>query len=145
MKAQEKDVHIYYFGDHDPSGRDIPRKVEEDLRTLAPETQITFTRVAVEPWQIAAWNLPTRPTKTTDSRSISFEGESVEVDAIPPDTLRQLVSDCIEQHIDRHALQLAIIAEENERKILDLLTPGSIARLSEEHGIEDGDEPRWLR
>jgi hypothetical protein len=145
MKAQEKDIHIYYFGDHDPSGRDIPRKVEEDLRALAPETQLTFTRVAVEPWQIARWNLPTRPTKETDSRSKTFEGESVEVDAIPPDTLRRLVRDCIEQHVDGHALQVAMVAEQNERQLLKLLTPEKLTQLMEENDLEDIDESRYLR
>jgi hypothetical protein len=45
-------------------------------------------------------NLPTRPTKATDSRAKLFSGESVEVDAIPPKVLRALVSDCITRHID---------------------------------------------
>ena len=35
---------------------------------LAPDAEICFERVAVTPEQIRDWDLPTRPTKTTDSR-----------------------------------------------------------------------------
>jgi hypothetical protein len=40
------------------------------------------------------------------------------VDVIPLDTLRRLVRDCIEQHIDQRALEMALIAEDQERKTL---------------------------
>jgi hypothetical protein len=49
--------------------------------------------------QISALGLPTHPTKKTDSRARSFHGKSVEVDAIPPDILRELVRQGIPQHI----------------------------------------------
>jgi hypothetical protein len=52
-----------------------------------------FVRVAVNPEQIEEFDLPTRPTKKTDSRAKTFEGESVEVDAIPPARLRQMVEE----------------------------------------------------
>ena len=122
IAEQDKPAYVYYFGDHDPSGRDISRKVEADLRTFSGGADIHFTRVAVEPWQIAAWNLPTRPTKATDSRAKTFVGESVEVDAIPPDTLRQLVQDVIEQHVDPEALAVTQAAEASEREILHRLS-----------------------
>ena len=114
-----KPAYLYYFGDHDPSGVDIPRKVESDLRTFAPGADMYFQSVAVTPRQIAAWELPTRPTKKTDSRSKNFEGESVEVDAIEPKTLRELVRDCIERHVDQRALEVVEVAEESEREILE--------------------------
>jgi hypothetical protein len=113
-----KPAYIYYFGDHDPSGIDIPRKVEAGLREFAPFADIHFQRVAVLPEQIEELQLPTRPTKKTDSRSKTFEGESVEVDAIPPAQLRSLARRCIERHVDRHALRVMQITEESERALL---------------------------
>lgn len=113
-----KPAYIYYFGDHDPSGLDIPRKVEAGLREFAPQAEIHFQRVAVTPEQITEFQLPTRPTKKTDSRSKHFEGESVEVDAIPPAKLRALARQCIERHVDRHALKIMQIAEKSERTLL---------------------------
>ena len=118
IEYEDKPVFLYYFGDHDPSGVDIPRKVETDLREFAPNAEIHFECVAVTPEQIVALDLPTRPTKKTDSRSRNFEGESVEVDAIPPADLRQLVHDCIEQHIDPHVLAETKRIEELEKESL---------------------------
>ncbi len=97
---QDKPCHLYYFGDHDPSGIDIPRRVLKELQGFAPDAEIHFERVAVTRHQIEDYNLTTRPTKKSDSRSKSFVGESVEVDAIPPNNLRDLVRKCITQHID---------------------------------------------
>jgi len=109
---------IYYFGDWDPSGRDITRATEAGLREFAGEAQIHFARVAVTEEQIHELNLPTRPTKSTDSRSKSFEGESVEVDAIAPAVLRRMVRDVIEPHIDEWTLKQTMLVEEQERKTL---------------------------
>jgi hypothetical protein len=104
---KDKPAHLYYFGDRDPSGVDIPRHIEERLEELAPWAEIHFEKIAVTTEQIETLELPTRPTKRSDTRSKTFEGESVEVDAIPPATLRQLVRDCIEQHVDHQ--QLAVL------------------------------------
>ena len=80
--------------------------------------------MAVTVDQIEHFNLPTRPTKKTDSRSKSFEGESVEVDAIPPADLRTLVHNAIVQHIDVPALRALEQTEEAERETLDNLLHG---------------------
>jgi hypothetical protein len=119
IKTRNKPAYLYYFGDHDPSGLDIPRRVEKDLRDFAPEAEIHFERVAVTPAQIEAWGLPTRPTKKTDSRCRGFEGESVEVDAIPPGTLLDLVRECIVRHVDPRALEVLRVAEASERELLE--------------------------
>lgn len=118
IKAQQRPVSLYYFGDHDPSGVDIPRNVESELRRLAPRAEIRFERVAVTPQQIRHLRLPTRPTKTTDSRSKRFRGRSVEVDAIPARTLRRMAQQCIEQHVDAHQRDVLQVAEASEREIL---------------------------
>ncbi len=66
-------------------------------------------------------SLPTRPTKQSDTRAKGFDGESVEVDAIPSDMLRNLVRESIETLIDTEALRLTKIAEAREREVLDRL------------------------
>ena len=119
VKYQHKPAYIYYFGDHDPSGVSIPRKIEERLRAMAPNSEIHFTRVAVNEEQIVEMNLPTRPTKKSDSRSKNFKGESVEVDAIHPATLRAMVRECITRHIDEGILRRVQRAEELERDSLE--------------------------
>jgi len=118
IAEQEKPAFIYYFGDRDPSGVDIPRHVERGLREMAPDADITFTCVAVTLEQVQELGLPTRPTKQTDTRARTFEGESVELDAIPPLTLRGMVSECIEAHIDPHVLRRTQAIEAEERNTL---------------------------
>src|SRR4051794_10681035 len=96
----------------------IDRKIEQDLRAMAPGAEIHSKRVAVPMQQIELLHLPTRPTKSSDSRSRSFEGESVEVDAIDPGSLRGMVRKCIDQHIDHRALAMIESIEAQERKTL---------------------------
>ena len=115
---EDKPTFLYYVGDHDPSGVHIPQKVEADLREMAAGAEIYFERIAVNVDQIEAWNLPTRPTKKTDSRSKTFKGGSVEADAILPADLRSLVEDAIIQHIDKEVLNITKVAERSERELL---------------------------
>jgi hypothetical protein len=126
-----KPAFIYYFGDYDPSGLDIPRKVEAGLREFAPKAEIYFERVAVTPEQIERWQLPTRPTKKTDTRSKNFEGESVEVDAIPSQDLRALVRECIDHHVDREVLSRVQMVEKSERETLHRYTRSIVIDLEE--------------
>ena len=130
MQAEQRPCHLYYFGDLDPSGVDIPRKVEHDLREFAPDVDLTFKRVAVTRDQVEEMGLQTRPTKTTDTRAKYFRGESVEVDAIPPATLRRMVSDLIEQHIDGEALSRlkTVVAPDGRPEALDRLDADFLAR-----------------
>jgi hypothetical protein len=109
---------IYHLGDFDPSGVNAGEKIEETLRELAPDADITFERIAVNPDQITAWNLPTRPTKQTDSRAKGFGAESVELDAIEPNQLRAIVETAIEWHLPAEELEVLEAAEQSERAIL---------------------------
>ena len=120
----EKPAHLYYFGDHDPSGVDIPRHVEERLNQLTALSVFEFEVVAVLPWQVEEWSLPTRPTKRSDTRAKNFQGESVEVDAIPPDQLRQLARECIERHVNEDVLERIRETEEMERETLARVLQG---------------------
>jgi len=114
----EKPAYLYYFGDYDPSGCDITRAVESGIREFAPEAEIHFERVSVTREQIAAWSLPSRPTKLTDTRSEGFDGDSVEVDSIPPATLRELVRNAITRHIDPRQMAASMAIEAEERDTL---------------------------
>lgn len=119
-------TYIYYFGDRDPSGVDIDRAVMkgigESLQAVAGlefDDYATFNRVAVTGMQIEAWSLPTRPTKSSDTRSKHFKGDSVELDAIPSRLLRGLAEECIERHVDRRQLGVLQKAEAEERLVLE--------------------------
>jgi hypothetical protein len=117
-------VYIYHLGDFDPSGVNAGEKIEETLRELAPDAEIHFERIAVTPYQIDTLKLPSRPTKTTDSRSKGFGDISVELDAIEPDLLRNLVRVYIEKHLPPEQLKVLQVAEESERTLIRRLVSG---------------------
>lgn len=113
---------IYHLGDHDPSGVCAGEKIESTLREFAPEADIEFERLAVLPEQIEAWKLPTRPTKQTDSRAKHFKGDSVELDAIHPDTLRGLLDERITAILPEDQLKVLAVAEQSERSMLKMFS-----------------------
>jgi hypothetical protein len=121
---------IYHLGDFDPSGVNAGEKIEQTLRELAPDAEIHFERLAVTPEQILDWNLPTRPTKETDSRAKNFDSKvSVELDAIHPARLRKIVERAILRHLPADQVKVLKVAEQSERDyFLDL------ARLHAEGG-----------
>jgi hypothetical protein len=117
-------TYIYHFGDFDPSGVNACEKIEQTLREMAPDAEIHFESVAVSPLQIRALNLPTRPTKTTDSRSKNFGDISVELDAISPAHLRLMVKGAIERHLPKRQFDILKVAEASEREIIKNLVGG---------------------
>lgn len=116
-----KPVRIYYFGDWDPSGVQMAHDLEKKIRAFASEmgVDITFERCAVLPGQIKWWKLPTRPTKKSDPRYKNFEGESVELDAIPPKHLQDLVTGIIRSNIDTGLYDRTLQIEKVERENLE--------------------------
>lgn len=112
-----KEVYLYNFGDHDPSGVDIARQIQEGIAEFT-DAPFEFERVAVTPMQIKAWDLPTRPTKSTDTRSRNFDGSSVELDAITPRRLRELCRGAIERHIPDGHIETLKAAEASEKDII---------------------------
>jgi hypothetical protein len=122
--ADRKPAVIYQLGDHDPSGVSAWEHTRRRLAEFAPGVEFEFERLAVTPEQIISHRLPTRPTKQSDSRAATFEGESVEVDALPSPVLRNLVRDAIESWIDPEALRITKVAETSERDVLTRIANG---------------------
>ena len=112
-------VYIYHFGDFDPSGVNAGEKIEQTLKEMAPDAEISFARVAVTTEQIDAWELPARPTKTSDSRSKGFGDISVELDAIEPGQLRSLVEAVIQRHLPAEQFRVLKLAEASEKKLIN--------------------------
>jgi hypothetical protein len=124
ISTLEVPVYLYHLGDYDPSGVNAGEKIEETLREMAPDADITFERLAVTAEQIQAWNLPTRPTKASDTRSKNFGDISVELDAIEPDKLRTLVEAAIDRHLPQRQFEVLKAAEESERSVIRQLVAG---------------------
>jgi hypothetical protein len=122
LRQVDKETHVYVLSDFDPSGKCAARKVEEGLREFAPDVDLHVHELAVTVDQIRDWDLPTRPTKMSDSRARKFVAEygeeSVELDAIPPDLFRRLVGDAIAAHADPRAIDRLKDVEWQERETI---------------------------
>lgn len=102
-QGNDRDVHILYLGDFDPSGEDMVRDIRDRFE-MFEVSDISVTKIALNPDQVAKWKLPPNPAKMSDSRAGKFVSEhgalSYEVDAIPPKELQKIVRREIEGHMD---------------------------------------------
>jgi hypothetical protein len=117
----ERPTHIYVLSDHDPGGLRIFERIRRELHDFVDgQVDLYIQRIAVEPWQIELYDLPTRPGKVKDPNAGEFVekyGDAcVELDAISPPLLRQLVAEHIESHIAADQLRALKLAEEKERE-----------------------------
>ena len=117
---------VLYVGDHDPAGVLIDRDIEKRLRSHLT-TPLDFRRLAINPEQIAAFDLPTKPRKPGDRRRLDIR-ETVEAEAMPAAQMRRIVRQAVESYLPPGALQAARAAEESERAGLRALA-GEIEEL----------------
>ena len=124
-------THVYVLTDFDPGGLRIFDRVRRELEGFAPDAQLRVERIAVTPEQIAEHGLPTRPGKGKDPQADGFAREHgegcVELDAMPPGTLRSLVRASIERHMDPERLRVMKMAEREERDLLRNVWSGGAA------------------
>jgi hypothetical protein len=108
-------TYVYALYDLDGGGDRASRTIARDLPEHAPDVPIVFERLAVTEEQVKAWNLPTRPAKTSDPEAAKYASVAVELDAIEPDRLMALVEDAITRHVDAHAWRVEQTIEREER------------------------------
>ena len=122
--SRREHIFIVYVGDFDPSGLQISECLEtmltEHLGNAAEyydldAPELTFERVAINEQQIIDYALPTKPVKQTQSRKKYDIDQTVEAEALRPDTMRQIVADAFEPMIDRQALEQLRAIEAAER------------------------------
>ncbi|CAN5859389.1 hypothetical protein BH23ACT2_BH23ACT2_29960 [soil metagenome] len=109
-------THLVQFGDHDPSGVGAWEDFASKVEGFAPDAEVSFTRLAVTPGQIDQYDLPTRPTKGSDTRSGRWSGGgSVDVDAIPAPILRSILDEYLATFHDEVELDQLLLVERAER------------------------------
>jgi hypothetical protein len=94
-----KQVTVFYLGDHDPSGIDMTRDVQERLRRYSESEDIEVKRLALNMDQVEEYSPPPNPTKMTDSRATwyveTYGEECWELDALDPVAIRDLIESAI--------------------------------------------------
>lgn len=122
-----KTATILYFGDHDPSGLDMIRDVEDRLRLMlengrqletGSSDDLIVKPIGLTMKQIEKYRLPPNPTKMTDSRSPqyikAFGSTCWEVDALKPEVLTQIVEENIVEQIDMRQYGEMLKQEQND-------------------------------
>lgn len=104
MRASQEIV-VLHLGDHDPSGIDMGRDLEERLGLFSRHrVHIDFRRIALNMDQVEEQQPPPNPAKTTDSRygeyRAQFGNSSWELDALSPKYLHKLVETEVKGLID---------------------------------------------
>jgi hypothetical protein len=114
--ADGKPVVIYYIGDYDPAGVTIDKSIEAEMRQhLDDNVDLTFERLGITERQIEDYDLPTKPRKEGDKRSLQVKS-TVEAEAMPVRILRKLLRDAVECLLPEDALAVTKVAELNERE-----------------------------
>jgi hypothetical protein len=118
MRLSRRHAIVLYLGDFDPSGEDIERSFME--RVTDTWTDVELRRVAVTESQIVDLSLPPNPGKASDPRSAGFVARhgrlvQVEVEAINPRTLSEMLTDALTPLIDQSLVD-AIVEEEEAPK-----------------------------
>jgi hypothetical protein len=116
----ERPTFVYVLSDHDPGGLRIFDRIKEELRNFVDgAADLTVRRLALTPYQVGLYDLPTRPGKEKDPNAAAFNrmwGDCVELDAMPPNTLRALIREKLENHINPEYLRQLKLAEREERQ-----------------------------
>lgn len=117
--CSNKPITVFYLGDHDPSGREIEKDITSRVKNYT-DAAFEIRRLAIHQSDIQEYHLPPLRVKDSDSRSRQFKAEygedCVELDALPPDVLRQRIADAIDDLIDWEAWERAIVIESAERE-----------------------------
>lgn len=99
-----QNVVVIHLGDHDPSGLDMTRDLQERIELFCEGSTIELVRVALNMDQIEERKPPPNPAKTTDSRFAEYQRnygeESWELDALPPSYLAELVESEVDKYRD---------------------------------------------
>ena len=121
-KRGKKNLVILYLGDHDPSGLDMVRDIEERLAEFCVTVEIEHVGLTWK--QIERYHLPPNPAKVTDSRAAAYieehGNESWEVDALPPDVMIEIIERAIQKWEDPQVKARVLRQERKDIRELEL-------------------------
>lgn len=114
---------IIHLGDHDPSGIDMTRDIQERLDMFGAD--VIVKRVALTMEQIDFYSPPPNPAKITDSRCgqyiARYGNESWELDALEPKVITDLIREQVTMYRDDTLYRQVQSREAREKNELQLL------------------------
>lgn len=114
-------VRVLHLGDHDPSGMDMTRDIQDRLFTFEVDTDVR--RIALNMDQIDQYQPAPNWAKLSDGRAKKYIAEygtkSWELDSLSPAVMDALIQAEIEQFItDLDAFEARRLQQEKERELL---------------------------
>jgi hypothetical protein len=113
---------LFYLGDHDPSGEDMVRDIQDRLEMFGVDN-LRVEKLALTMAQVRQYNPPPNPAKMSDPRAGDFVaqhgGTSWEVDALPPDVLQQLIRAAFSDVVDKRRMDKVKAQERRDKADLD--------------------------
>lgn len=135
-----------HVGDYDPSGQSIFEAMATDAGMFVTQVRANIKRgepvlaealgiedpqdvnhfaelrprrVALTEQQVADYDLPTAPPKRSDSRSANWDGDTCQLEAMPPDELANVVRAAIESELNMDAYHSEVNREDEDRVAID--------------------------
>lgn len=140
LSEYNQETFILHFGDHDPSGVDMSRDIQDRLRILGDHGTVV-KRVALNMDQVEEYDPPPNPAKITDSRSplyIQMYGDqSWELDALDPKVLEELVRNEVENVMDADLMGKANVRQDTARLTLRRIADNWDTLLEDYGDIDD--------
>ena len=122
-QKQRKKRIIIHLGEHDPSGIDMTRDIQERLEMFGAD--VFVKRVALTMNQIQTYNPPPNPAKITDSRASKyidqFGDESWELDALEPKVITDLIKKQVTMYRNDAIYRAVCDKESREKEELKML------------------------
>lgn len=117
---QDKECIILHLGDHDPSGLDMTRDIQERLIYFGAGVQVQ--RIALNMEQVDTYNPPPNPAKETDSRykgyQLKYGVKSWELDALRPEVIESMIDGHIKQNMDMTLFNETLQQEQEQEQEL---------------------------
>ena len=143
IAAREDDPReyvVWYLGDFDRAGCDAARSLKEKLERFAGEkrVEVEFRQLAIEEADVVEFDasdmtanvrlfdqwrwLPVREHKRKSPADKAWpHAFAIELDAIEPDDLRQMVCAVIDEYLPAEQIEILKVAEESERALITQL------------------------
>ena len=119
-----KDSVLFHLGDHDPSGIDMTRDIQDRFRLFGSRVEVV--RIALNMDQVEKYQPPPNPVKETDSRTnpyvAKYGRQSWELDALDPQVLTELIQKAVNGITDEDRRDGCIDKQEHERRGLNYVS-----------------------
>ena len=120
-EEKRREVLLFYLGDHDPSGIDMARDIQDRLNLFGCRNTMV-ERIALTMEQVRQFGPPPCPAKVKDSRYQCYRrlygDDSWELDALDPRTIVDLIKQKVGAATDRQKKEVLLQEQDKCRKQL---------------------------